>query len=202
MRGGGRNQRQNITRVHRSSFVSASVMTTATRTLLRLSTHRVPLQAARLPSRLLHVTPALSAPASSSTPPPPPTPKAKAKALDQHSPTWLTGVVQKSPLAMGAFLRVLRLLGYGSTKQIAVRRTAALYEVICAGRAEEEGEFWREREYSFRICWSFEPACRRTRRTTRRGYRGTRMTRSVRSVAYILDRTPSFVYTQTNTLLI
>ena len=43
---------------------------------------------------------------------------------------------------MGAFLKVFGALGYGSSKQIAARRALALYEQLCAGRAEEDSVFW------------------------------------------------------------
>lgn len=67
---------------------------------------------------------------------------------------------------MGAFLRIARLLGYGSPQQIAARRTLALYEVTCSGRAEEEAEFWREREFLYLFsslrtifaCWTRQSA--------------------------------------------
>jgi len=45
---------------------------------------------------------------------------------------------------MRAFLKVFGALGYGSSKQIAARRALALYEQLCAGRAEEDRAFWAE----------------------------------------------------------
>jgi cytochrome b pre-mRNA-processing protein 3 len=50
-------------------------------------------------------------------------------------------------MAMSVFLRFLSLFGYGRPEQIAVRRMLALYEVLCAGRAEEDAAFWRDSEY-------------------------------------------------------
>ncbi|KAH9989047.1 hypothetical protein BJV74DRAFT_773193 [Russula compacta] len=64
----------------------------------------------------------------------------------QKGPTreqsWLTRKLKQSPLAMRAFLRVFGALGYGSSRQVAARRALALYEQLCAGRAEEDREFW------------------------------------------------------------
>ena len=45
---------------------------------------------------------------------------------------------------MRAFLRVFGAMGYGSSRQIAARRALALYEQLCAGRAEEDRRFWAE----------------------------------------------------------
>lgn len=42
------------------------------------------------------------------------------------------------------FLRVFGALGYGSSRQVAARRALALYEELCAGRAEEDREFWAQ----------------------------------------------------------
>jgi cytochrome b pre-mRNA-processing protein 3 len=59
-----------------------------------------------------------------------------------REPSWLTRKLKQSPTAMGAFLKVFGALGYGSSKQIAARRALALYERLCAGRAEEDSVFW------------------------------------------------------------
>jgi hypothetical protein len=38
------------------------------------------------------------------------------------------------------------------TGQSAVQRMLALYEVMCAGRNEEDATFWRDSEYDSFIC--------------------------------------------------
>jgi len=50
---------------------------------------------------------------------------------------------------MRAFLRVFGAMGYGSSRQIAARRALALYEQLCAGRAEEDRQFWAEGAHGF-----------------------------------------------------
>ncbi|KAI9452157.1 hypothetical protein F5148DRAFT_1300996 [Russula earlei] len=58
--------------------------------------------------------------------------------------SWLTRKLKQSPTAMRVFLRVFGALGYGSSRQVAARRALALYEQLCAIRAEEDREFWDE----------------------------------------------------------
>ncbi|KAI0056044.1 hypothetical protein BV25DRAFT_1814747 [Artomyces pyxidatus] len=74
-------------------------------------------------------TPGPSKPYHHEKPPPPPQ-------------TWLTRKLNKSPTAMRVFLKVFGALGYASPKQVAARRALVMYEQLCAGRAEEEKEFW------------------------------------------------------------
>ncbi|KII86659.1 hypothetical protein PLICRDRAFT_113559 [Plicaturopsis crispa FD-325 SS-3] len=69
--------------------------------------------------------------ATSSAPPPPP-PK-----------SWLTRQVQSSPTTRRIFMGIANLLGYGSPKQVAGRRGMILYRELCAVRATEEEDFWR-----------------------------------------------------------
>ena len=40
-------------------------------------------------------------------------------------------------------------MGYGSSRQIAARRALALYEQLCAGRAQEDRRFWGEGAHAF-----------------------------------------------------
>lgn len=63
--------------------------------------------------------------------------------------SWLTRKLKQSPIAMRAFLRVFGAMGYGSSRQIAARRALALYEQLCAGRAEEDRQFWAEGAHGF-----------------------------------------------------
>lgn len=60
-----------------------------------------------------------------------------------HPKSWLTRKVQSSPTAMNVFLSVTNVLGYGSPKQVAGRRSFAIYEQLCA-RADEDHIFWRQ----------------------------------------------------------
>ncbi|KAI9449711.1 hypothetical protein BJY52DRAFT_1306179 [Lactarius psammicola] len=84
--------------------------------------------------------PYVSAPASKPTPgPTKPYQHEKAPPPEQ---SWLTRKLRQSPTAMRVFLKVSGALGYGSSRQVAARRALALYEQLCAGRAEEDREFW------------------------------------------------------------
>lgn len=57
---------------------------------------------------------------------------------------WLTRRVESSPLSKKVFLAFTNLLGYGSPKQIAGRRTFAIYEKIAAIKPDEDREFWQQ----------------------------------------------------------
>ena len=84
----------------------------------------------------------VSAPASKPTPgPTKPYQHEKAPPPEQ---SWLTRKLKQSPTAMRVFLKVFGALGYGSSRQVAARRALALYEQLCAGRAEEDREFWAQ----------------------------------------------------------
>ncbi|EAU81748.1 hypothetical protein CC1G_12129 [Coprinopsis cinerea okayama7 len=65
-------------------------------------------------------------------------------AATQQEKSWLTKQVQASPVAKKVFLGLARVLGYGSPKQNAARRAFALYEEVCAVRADEDKEFWQQ----------------------------------------------------------
>ncbi|KAH9018118.1 hypothetical protein EDB85DRAFT_2294643 [Lactarius pseudohatsudake] len=58
--------------------------------------------------------------------------------------SWLTRKLKQSPTGMRVFLKVFGALGYGSSRQVAARRALALYEQLCAGRAEEDRDFWAQ----------------------------------------------------------
>ena len=89
----------------------------------------------------------------SSAPVPKPTPGPTKPYEHQKAPareqSWLTRKLKQSPTAMRAFLRVFGAMGYGSSRQIAARRALALYEQLCAGRAEEDRQFWAEGTHDF-----------------------------------------------------
>ncbi|KAI9446035.1 hypothetical protein H4582DRAFT_1803982 [Lactarius indigo] len=81
-----------------------------------------------------------------SVPTPKPTPGPTKPYQHEKAPppeqSWLTRKLKQSPTAMRVFLKVFGALGYGSSHQVAARRALALYEQLCAGRVEEEREFW------------------------------------------------------------
>jgi hypothetical protein len=58
-------------------------------------------------------------------------------------PSWLTRQVKQSPWAVNLFLNLSSVLGYGSAKQVAGRRTLAMYEQICSRKAEVDRHFWQ-----------------------------------------------------------
>ena len=58
--------------------------------------------------------------------------------------TWLTRRVEASAVTRKLFLAVTNLLGYGSAKQVAGRRTFAIYEQIAARAPDKEREFWQQ----------------------------------------------------------
>ncbi|KAI0045375.1 hypothetical protein FA95DRAFT_1561176 [Auriscalpium vulgare] len=79
---------------------------------------------------------------------PPPAPRAGPSKPYRHEKAppppqaWLTRQLKQSPMAMRVFMKLFGALGYSSPKQIAARRALAMYEQLCARRAEEEKEFW------------------------------------------------------------
>lgn len=58
--------------------------------------------------------------------------------------SWLTEKIRESPAATKFFVGLATLLGYNSPKQIAARRSLALYEQVCVPKADEEQHFWQE----------------------------------------------------------
>jgi cytochrome b pre-mRNA-processing protein 3 len=72
-----------------------------------------------------------------STPPP-----SKPAALEAP-PNFISRYLMQNPRAMRAFIKMTNLFGYGSPRQLAARRALVLYERLCAGRPEEEMDFWR-----------------------------------------------------------
>ncbi|KZT22134.1 hypothetical protein NEOLEDRAFT_1138481 [Neolentinus lepideus HHB14362 ss-1] len=73
--------------------------------------------------------------------------KSKSSSKQPASPreqAWLTKYLKEHPAAMSMFMGLSRLLGYGSPKQLAARRVMALYQQLCATRADEEMKFWQQ----------------------------------------------------------
>jgi cytochrome b pre-mRNA-processing protein 3 len=52
--------------------------------------------------------------------------------------------IRANPVAFKIVRALSRALGYGSTKQVAGRRTLAMYEQVCAIKASEDRVFWQE----------------------------------------------------------
>jgi cytochrome b pre-mRNA-processing protein 3 len=67
----------------------------------------------------------------------------------------LTRTVESSPTALRIFLKVTNVLGYGSAKQVAGRRSLVLYEQLCAPRADEEAAFWQDGELSDAVVYCY-----------------------------------------------
>lgn len=61
----------------------------------------------------------------------------------QVQPAWLSKKILENPTSRSLFLKFMTLFGYGSKKQIAGRRAMYLYESLCAVKAEEDRDFWR-----------------------------------------------------------
>ena len=103
------------------------------------------------PIRIRQISHAIRSYTSAPAPKPTPGPTKPYRHEKATSPeqSWLTRKLKQSPTAMRAFLRVFGALGYGSSRQVAARRSLALYEQLCAGRAEEDREFWAQGALAF-----------------------------------------------------
>ena len=83
------------------------------------------------------------------TAPPPetpqPTPSSKPYQHEKPEPerSWLVQKIRENPAAFKIVRALSRALGYGSTKQVAGRRTLAMYEQVCAVKASEDRVFWQ-----------------------------------------------------------
>ena len=66
-----------------------------------------------------------------------------------HEPkkSWLTRKVEESPMWRALFFQITNLVGYGSPKQLAGRRSFLLYENICAVKPDEDRAFWQDGEF-------------------------------------------------------
>ncbi|KAK0187201.1 hypothetical protein F5146DRAFT_985266 [Armillaria mellea] len=62
----------------------------------------------------------------------------------EHEKSWLTRKVESSPTARWWFMKFVNLLGYGSPKQLAGRRTFPLYAKLCAAAPDAEMTFWHQ----------------------------------------------------------
>ena len=84
------------------------------------------------------------------TPPPPeiPQPPPKPYRYEKAEPkrSWAVQKIRANPTALKIVQALGRAMGYGSTKQVAGRRTLAMYERVCAFKASEDRVFWQEGE--------------------------------------------------------
>jgi cytochrome b pre-mRNA-processing protein 3 len=60
--------------------------------------------------------------------------------------SWLTRKVEESPVWRAFFFKLTDILGYGSPKQMAGRRSFVLYDKVCAAKPDEDREFWQDGE--------------------------------------------------------
>jgi hypothetical protein len=82
------------------------------------------------------------------TPPPEtpePAPSSKPCRYEKAEPerSWLVQRIRANPFALKTVRALGRAMGYGSIKQVAGRRTLAIYEQVCAIKASEDRAFWQ-----------------------------------------------------------
>ena len=83
-------------------------------------------------------------------PPQKPQPK-----LLNHMPlkrSWLTRKVEESLMWRTLFFKITDLIGYGSPKQMAGRRSFILYDKVCAVKPDDDRAFWQDGESN--TCYS------------------------------------------------
>lgn len=76
---------------------------------------------------------------------PQPTPSPKPYRYEKAEPErpWAVQKIRANPTALKIVRALGRAMGYGSTKQVAGRRTLAMYEQVCATKASEDRVFWK-----------------------------------------------------------
>ena len=79
-------------------------------------------------------------PPKTAQPTPSPTPYRYEKPELERS--WVVQKIRVNPMALRIIRALSRTLGYGNTKQVAGRRTLAMYEQVCAIKALEDRVFW------------------------------------------------------------
>lgn len=83
------------------------------------------------------------------TPPPPETPQPAPSSgpyrYEKAEPerSRLVQKIRANPIAFKIVRALGRAMGYGSTRQVAGRRTLAMYEQVCAIKASEDRVFWQ-----------------------------------------------------------
>jgi hypothetical protein len=76
---------------------------------------------------------------------PQPSPSSKPYRYEKAEPerSWVVQKIRANPVALKIVRALGRAMGYGSTKQVAGRRTLAMYEQVCAIKASEDRVFWQ-----------------------------------------------------------
>jgi len=99
--------------------------------------------ACRVASRTQRFRRLATAPSPPETPQPTPssTPYRYGKTETERS--WVVQKIRANPIAFKIVRALSRALGYGSTKQVAGRRTLAMYDQVCAVKASEDRAFWQ-----------------------------------------------------------
>jgi len=69
--------------------------------------------------------------------------------------SWVAQKIRTIPIAFKIVRALGRAMGYGSTKQVAGRRTLAMYEQVCAIKASEDRVFWQEGDHPPSACSLF-----------------------------------------------
>lgn len=60
---------------------------------------------------------------------------------------WLTKKLESNSTAKKAFITLVNVMGYGSSRQVAGRRAFVMYENCCIVKADEDRRFWRDGEH-------------------------------------------------------
>lgn len=96
----------------------------------------------RVASRSQHLRRLATAPPPET---PPPTPSSKPYQHEKTEPerSWVVQKIRANPVAFRIVRALSRAMGYGSTRQVAGRRTLAMYEQVCAVKASEDRVFWQ-----------------------------------------------------------
>ena len=95
-----------------------------------------------------------TAPLPSETPQPAPSSKPYRYEKTEPERSWVVQKIRANPIAFRVVRALGRALGYGSTKQVAGRRTLAMYEQVCAIKASEDRVFWQGKHLPL-ICGLF-----------------------------------------------
>lgn len=83
-------------------------------------------------------------------PPPPgtpqPTPLSNPHRYEKAEPerSWVEQKIRANPITFKIVRALGRAMGYGNVKQVAGRRTLAMYEQVCAIKPSEDRVFWQE----------------------------------------------------------
>jgi len=88
-----------------------------------------------------------TAPPPSGTPQPTPSSQPYRHEKAEPERSWVVQKIRANPISFKIVRALGRAMGYGSMKQVAGRRTLAMYEQVCAIKASEDRVFWQEGEH-------------------------------------------------------